>query len=108
MSIEFPIKAVKNDGARFATLKDATDRAIAGGLIFEDAEQLVKAANAGAKLGSQPLEKQPRRKNQRERLATQLRDSDPVAVIMERDNEIVYGHYDDLPQAGESVARLRR
>lgn len=108
MSIEFPVRVVRNVGARFATLKDATDRAIAGGLILEDAEQLVKAANAGAKIQFQPLEKQPRRKNKRERLAAQLRDSDPVAVIMERDDEIVYGHYDDLPQAGESVARLRR
>lgn len=101
--MKFPIRVEGDARSAFVHIRDADDRIVAGGLSREDAEQLVSAANAGAR--SQPLVKGPRRKNKRERIAEELKESDPVAIIMERD-EIVYGHYDELPQAGESVARL--
>lgn len=109
MTIAFPIRAerVSAAGVTYAHLIDTTDRVIAVGLLADDAEQLVAAANAGAKIQAQPLEKQPRRKNKRERIADALKASDPLAVLMERDSEIVYGHYDELPQAGEILRDSR-
>lgn len=106
--IKFPLTAIQPSGAVLAHIKDAEGRIIVGGAMLEDAERLVTAANAGAQIQhAQPLVKQPHRRNKRDRIAEELRDSDPLAVIMERD-EIIYGHHDELPQAGESVVRFRR
>lgn len=102
--IKFPVTVKKTDDARFAYLVDADGRILFGGGSLEDAEQLVAAANAGANL-KQPIVKPERRRNKREQIREELKNSDPLAQLMDR-KEIVYGLPDELPQCGESVARL--
>lgn len=104
--MRFPVRVEKADGANFAYIVDSLDEVIAGALTLENAEQLVTAANAGAKIQAQPLAKQPRRKNKRERIAEELKASDYSAHPMDR-NDVGYGPHDSLPQCGESVARLK-
>lgn len=105
MSIQFPIRAERTPGARFAHIVDSVGRVLFGVGTLEDAEQLVAAANAGANL-TQPIGRPARRKNKRDQIVDKLRKSDPIAQLMERDDEIIYGPHDELPQAGEFVARL--
>lgn len=104
--IKFPVRVQADPGSTFAHIRDAANKVVAGGLIPIGAEQLVAAANAGAKLQhAQPLEKQPRLKNARQRIVEDLKASDVTGLMAERDN-IVYGPHDQLPQCGEPVARL--
>lgn len=105
--IKFPVRVEKDPETIFAHIRDAANKVVAGGLVPIEAEQLVAAANAGAKIQSPRLEKQPRRKNARQRIAEDLKASDVSAQLAGRDN-IEYGPYDSLPQGGEHIARVRK
>jgi hypothetical protein len=73
---------------------DQSGRAIAGGLIREDAEEIVNALNS-----------QPKKKSKKIQIEEALKRSDLTAQSAERD-DIEYGHHESLPR-GEHVARLK-
>ena len=90
--INYPIR-VSGTGA-FLTIRDSTDRAIAGGLLREDAEEIVNALNS-----------QPKKKSKKIQIEEALRRSDLGAQLAER-TDVEYGHHDSLPR-GEHVARIK-
>lgn len=96
--IKYPV-SLKHSTGPYVYIQDADGRAIAGGLLLEDAEEIVARLNAPARTS--------RRKSREDRYVEQLKNSDIGALTAERDN-IVYGPHDSLPQAGEHVARLGR
>ena len=93
MAIQYPIR-VSGTGA-FLTIRDSTDRAIAGGLLREDAEEIVNALNS-----------QPKKKSKKIQIEEALRRSDLSAQIVNR-QDIEYGPHDSLPR-GEHVFRLQK
>lgn len=93
MSIKYPLRIVGT--AAFRSIVDADNRAIAGGLLPQDAEEIVSALNA-----------QPRKKSKKVQIEEQLKRSDLTAQEVGRD-DIEYGHFDSLPR-GEHVARMKR
>ena len=92
MAIQNPVRV---EGESFyVSLVDARDRVIAGGLLREDAEEIVNALNS-----------QPKKKSKKVREEEALRRSDLGAQPAER-TDVEYGHHDSLPR-GEHVARLK-
>lgn len=96
MSIQYPVRVVgADDTAPFVVIRDASDRPIAGGILREDAEEIVNALNS-----------QPKRKSKKIQIEEALRRSDLTAREVGRD-DIEYGHHDQLPR-GQHVARMKR
>lgn len=90
----------------FADEGNRDHQAALSALILAVSETLPRTERAAPTVrGPIPIAKRPRRKNKREQMADELRESDVTARTAGRDN-IVYGHHDDLPQCGEHVARL--
>lgn len=94
MPINYPLRVEQLPGAVYAHIKDASDRAIAGGLSREDAEEIVDALNS-----------LPKRKSKKILAEEALRRSDLTAREVGRD-DIEYGHHESLPR-GEHVARMK-
>ena len=92
MAIYYPLRIVGE--STFVHILDQSDRAIAGGLLREDAEEIVNALNS-----------QPKKKSKKVREEEALRRSDLGAQPAER-TDVEYGHHDSLPR-GEHVARLK-
>jgi hypothetical protein len=46
MSIQYPVRVQKDEGATFCHIRDASNRVIASGLLREDAEEIVNALNS--------------------------------------------------------------
>ena len=91
--INYPLRIVGESS--FRSIVDASDRPIAGGLLREDAEEIVTALNS-----------QPKKKSKKIQIEEALRRSDLSAQLAERDN-IEYGPHDSLPR-GEHVFRLQK
>ena len=91
--INYPLRIVGESA--FRSIVDASDRPIAGGLLREDAEEIVTALNS-----------QPKKKSKKIQIEEALRRSDLSAQIVNR-QDIEYGPHDSLPR-GEHVARMNR
>ena len=91
MPINYPLRV--EGGSKYVCIFDASNRAIAGGLEIEDAEEIVNALNS-----------QPKRKSKKVLAEEALRRSDLTGMLAGRD-DVEYGHHGQLPR-GEHVARL--
>jgi hypothetical protein len=95
--IHYPVRAEKKPDARFATIIDADDRVIAGGLTYDDANEIVRVLNTRAA---------PRPRAKKQKQEELLRASDLTAELSGGRDDIIYGHHESLPR-GEHVARIK-
>jgi hypothetical protein len=94
MAIQYPIR-IESREAPFVHIRDASNRVIAGGILLEDAEEIVNALNS-----------QPKKKSKKIQVEEALRRSDLTAMETGR-TDIEYGHHETLP-CGEHVARITK
>lgn len=98
-NIHYPVRVEGNarSDTTFVTIYDASDRAIAGGLTREDAEEIVRAMN----LYGDP---KPKHKSTKVQVEEALRRSDLSGQLAGRE-DIQYTPADALP-GGDHILRL--
>lgn len=102
----------------YARIKDATGRLFAIVFVCSACERLLiwsfenwkcPCGNDSFRIETavEILEPPTHRRSKKPKIEDVLRDSDINAQLAER-QDIIYGHHDSLPQAGEHVSRLKK